>query len=259
MIEKNQNINQKSVKRLIAPDAEYKQINILDQRFYKRNDEYYPSVTSILNAFPKGKYFEEWLKTSGFNADAIVRKAAEEGTQVHQAIENLLKGEEVKWIEDNGYVNYSLDIWKMILKFQEFWSIHKPTLIESEIHLFSDQHKIAGTCDLVLEMNGEKWILDIKTSNSLHTTYDLQTSAYVTCWNELFEEPVQRRGVLWLKASTRGEDKSGKKIQGKGWQIVEYGDYEKSFQMFLKVYDIFKLEFSDMKPYSETYPVIVKL
>ena len=30
-----------------------KQVNVLDQRFYRRNEEYYPSVTSVLNYFPK--------------------------------------------------------------------------------------------------------------------------------------------------------------------------------------------------------------
>jgi len=40
----------------------------------------------------------------------------------------------------------------MLLKFVDFWETEKPELIESEIHLFSDTHKIAGTCDLVVRM-----------------------------------------------------------------------------------------------------------
>ena len=70
-----------------------------------------------------------------------------------------------------------IDVWKLILKFHDFWTTVKPILIESEIHLFSDQYKFAGTCDLVVEIEGERWLLDLKTSNSIHTAMDLQLAA----------------------------------------------------------------------------------
>ena len=202
MIEKNVNVYKKSVKRLVEIDTESKRVNILDTRYYTRNGKYYPSVTSILQYMPKGKFFETWLKDVGHNADIIARKAADEGTQVHDAIERYLQGEKITWMDENGYSKYSLDIWKMVLKFHEFWSKYKPTLIESEIHLFSDKYVYAGTCDLVIEIDGKKWLLDIKTSNSLHTSYDLQLSAYAQAWNELYEEKIDKIGILWLKSSS---------------------------------------------------------
>jgi hypothetical protein len=159
MIEKNVNVFKKSVKRLVEVDMESKRVNILDNRYYTRNDKYYPSVTSILQYMPKGKFFENWLKDVGHNADVIARKAADEGTQVHDAIERYLQGEKISLINEEGYSKYNLDVWKMILKFHEFWTVYKPTLIESEIHLFSDIYTFAGTCDLVLEINGETLLL----------------------------------------------------------------------------------------------------
>ena len=91
MIEKGQSIHKKNVKRILEVDNDSKQVNFLDNRFYKRNNEYYPSVTSILSYFPKGKFFENWLKDVGHNADFIARKSAEEGTQTHSLIEKYLK------------------------------------------------------------------------------------------------------------------------------------------------------------------------
>ena len=196
MIEKNVNVYKKSIKRVVAIDQNLKRVNILDTRYYARDDKYYPSVTSILQYFPKNKFFETWLKDVGHNADIIARKAADEGTQVHDAIERYLLGEKISWMDDNGYSKYSLEIWKMILKFHDFWSTYKPTLIESEIHLFSDKYMYAGTCDLVIEMDGVKWLLDIKTSNSLYVSYDLQLSAYAQAWNELYEEKIDKIGLI---------------------------------------------------------------
>ena len=260
MIEKGHSIYKKSIKRLLEVDHENKQVNFLDNRFYNRNGEYYPSVTSILQYFPKGKFFENWLKDVGHNADIIARRAADEGTQVHDAIERYLLGEKILWIDENGYSKYSLDVWKMILKFHEFWSTYKPTLIESEIHLFSTQYIYAGTCDLVVEINGKKWLLDIKTSNSLHTSYDLQLSAYAQAWNELYEEKIDRIGILWLKSSKRGKDKKDEKIQGKGWEIYEpEKNIEENFKIFQYIYELYKLEHPNPTPTSEQFPTEIQI
>ena len=173
MIEKGNSIHKKNIKRILEIDNESKQVNFLDSRFYKRHENYYPSVTSILQYFPKGKFFENWLKDVGHNAEFIAKKSADEGTQTHSLIERYLNGEKINWLDDKDQANCSLNVWQMLLKFVDFWETEKPELIESEIHLFSDTHKVAGTCDLVVKLRGELWLLDIKTSNNLHTSYDL--------------------------------------------------------------------------------------
>jgi hypothetical protein len=88
---------------------------------------------------------------------------------------------------------------------------------------------------------------------------NLQLAAYAKAWNETHNEKIERTGILWLKASTRGEDKSGKKIQGKGWQLKEIDDIDRNFEMFLKIRDIYNLENPDAKPATELLPVTIKL
>lgn len=260
MIEKGHSIHNKNIKRLLEVDPEGKQVNFLDNRFYKRNDQYYPSVTSILQYFPKGKFFENWLKDVGHNSDIIVRKAADEGTQTHSLIERYLTGEKIDWLDEKGHANCSLPVWQMLLKFVEFWETEKPELIESEIHLFSDIHKIAGTCDLVVRMRDELWILDIKTSNSVHTSYDLQLAAYTYCWNETFEEKVTRNGIIWLKSSKQKADKKGDKMQGKGWEVItSERSIQENMDLFLKVYDLYKLENTKQEPSFNQFPTSVQL
>jgi hypothetical protein len=260
MIDKTNNvIKDPTIKRIVQYSEDNKQINILDQRFYRRNDEYYPSVSSILNYFPKNQFFHSWLKDVGHNSDIIASKAASEGTQVHNAAEKFINGEEIVWIEENGHVNYNLDVWKMILKFTEFWNREKPELIATEYHLFSDKYKYAGTADLIVKLRGKIWLLDIKTSNSLHTSYDLQLSAYAQAWNETHDEQVTDVGIIWLKAATRGEDKKGEKIQGSGWQLKIIDNIDRNFEMFTKIQDIYNLENPDSKPYSQLLPISVKL
>lgn len=102
---KGDSIHKKRVNRTTNVLTESKQINFLDTRYYHRNDSYYPSVTYILQYFPKGKFFEEWIKNVGHNSEIIAHKAAEEGTQVHEAIEQYLKGEKLQWINEHGKAN----------------------------------------------------------------------------------------------------------------------------------------------------------
>jgi hypothetical protein len=259
MIDKNVNIiKDPKIKRIVEYSADNKQINVLDQRFYRRNEEYYPSVSSILNYFPKNQFFHSWLKDVGHNSDIIAAKAAAEGTQVHNAVESFINGNEINWIDEYGNAIYSLDVWKMILKFADFWNTHKPELIATEYHLFSDNHKYAGTADLIVKLKGKVWLMDVKTSNSLHTSYDLQLASYAKAWNETHDTPIEETGILWLKAATRGEGK-GDAIQGKGWQLKSIGDIDRNFEMFLKIYDIYKLENPDAKPATELLPISIKL
>jgi len=259
MIDRNVNIiKDPKIKRIVEYNEGDRQVNVLDSRFYRRGEEYYPSVTSVLNYFPKNQFFHNWLKDVGHNSDIIASKAAAEGTQVHTAIDRFLNGEEIQWLDENGRAEYSLDVWKMILKFADFWNTHKPELIVGEYHLFSDEHKYAGTADLIVRMNGKLWLLDIKTSNSLHTSYDLQLAAYSKAWNETHTDKVEETGILWLKANTRSEGKKDK-IQGKGWELKVISDIETNFEMFMNIYKIYKLENPNFKPMTESLPTSVKI
>jgi len=258
MIDKNANVlKDPRIKRIVEYSEDNKQINILDQRFYRRNEKYYPSVSSILNYFPKNKFFHDWLKEVGSNADIIVQKAATEGNQVHGAIEAFLNGEEISWLDEWGNAKYSLEIWKMILKFAEFWNTYKPELIATEYHLFSDKYEYAGTADIICHFQNKIWLIDIKTSNSLHTSHGLQLASYANAWNETHNEQITETGILWLKAATRGSAKD--KVQGAGWQLKIIGNIEKNFEMFLKIYDIYKLENPDAKPYFDLLPTTIKI
>jgi hypothetical protein len=237
---KKRNIKQ-SYNRILEISEDATQITLPDSRYYRRNGKYYPSVTYVLGYYPKGKFFENWLKQVGFSADYIVKKAAEEGTQVHELAEEYLNGAELNFLDERGRPQYNPDVWQMFLRFVEFWETYKPTLVETEVHLFSDILKIAGTCDLIVEINSELWLLDLKTSNQLQTVYELQTAVYGQCYEECFGKKIDRYGILWLKSSKRGSKKD--KMQGKGWEVVESTrTFEENIDIFKTVKRLFDLE-----------------
>jgi len=242
----------KSYNRILEISADAKQITLPDSRYYRRNGKYYPSITYVLSCYPKGKHFQDWLKKVGFSADWIVKKAAEEGTQVHEMIEDYLNGKELNFLQ-YGNPMYNPLVWQMFLKFVDFWEEYNPTLIEAEVHLFSDEIKVAGTCDLVceIEVDGktEMWIIDFKTSNNLQITHDLQGAIYAKCYEECYGKKVDRVGVLWLKSKSRGKDKEGKRLKGKGWEMHESKrTQDQNIDIFNTVKKLFDLEFPKHSP-----------
>lgn len=260
MIKQGMNILEQNEKKRLDFNPQLKQINFLDRRVYKRSEGvYYPSVTTILQYMPKNKFFESWLKDVGHNADLIMRRAGKQGTQVHEACEKLILGEEVSWMDDYGNAKYSQIVWEMILKFHEFWSTYKPELISAEEFVWSDEHKYAGTADIVCKIDDEVWLLDIKTSNSIHKSYDLQLASYAKALEESKGIKIDRTGIVWLKAHSRGPSKQKNVMQGKGWKVLKVDDIDKNFELFKMIYQLYSLEHPIVEPIYNSYPTTLKL
>ena len=251
-------IIKKSYNRILQISEDAQQITLPDSRYYRRNGEYYPSVTYVLSYYPKGKYFEDWLKKVGYASEHIVQKAAEEGTTVHEMVESYLNGEELNFLSQSGYPQYNPDVWQMFLRFVEFWETFKPTLIETEVHIFSDILEVAGTCDLIIELDNKRWLLDIKTSNQIQSTYELQTAVYGQCYEECYGKKIDKYGILWLK-STKRKSSEGK-LQGKGWEIIESErSHEENLDIFKTVKKLFDLENPSHSPIFTEFRTKVQL
>lgn len=243
--------------RVLEISDDSQMITLQDTRFYRRHGKFYPSITSVLKYYPKGKYFEEWLKKVGYASNYILKKSGEEGTQVHEMAEQYLKGEELRFLSSNGFPLYDVTVWRMFIRFVTWWELYKPELLETEVHLFSDKYKIAGTCDLVCRIDGELWIIDFKTSNYLQTTYDLQAAAYGQCYEECYGQKPDRYGILWLKSSKR-KAKVGA-MQGNGWEMYESKRTQaENMDIFENVKKLYDLENPRATPVFQQFQTVAK-
>ncbi len=130
-------------------------------------------------------------------------------------------------------------------------------LIEAEVHLFSDELKVAGTCDLIVEIEDKLWLIDFKTSNHIQPTYELQTAVYGKCYEECFGKKVDNYGILWLKSSKRKTNKE--KMQGKGWEMVlSTRTHEENIDIFKTVKRLFDLENPTHAPIFTEFKTTVK-
>lgn len=229
-------------------------ISFLDERFYTINDIYYPSVTTILDAYPKGPSFLQWIKDVGNQAKIIAERAADSGKKIHNNIELLESGFEVVW-DDKKFNEME---WLGLCRFMEFYKNHNPEIMAKELTVYSDEYKYAGTLDNISEINGEKWLIDFKFTNAIYPTNFLQLAAYRHAWDEMGKEKIDRMGILHLKAKTKKAIKG--KIQGNGWRLIEPDKtYEHLWDVFLAVYKIWKEEHPKIMPKNRIYPAKLKL
>ena len=242
----------------IVHNQDNHQITFLDERYYfdNKNGEYYPSATTILDVYPKGFGFQQWLKDLGSNADQVLKRAQEQGTNIHNAIEGFLNGEEIKWYEKEKQ-NYTIEEWLMILKFYDFYKTFKPKPLAVEPSLVSHELGFGGTLDLVCtlpDFPDDIWYIDWKSGGAIYKTNKIQAAAYQELWNSLEKKKITRLGCFHLKARTRGPDKSGKCIQGEGWKLEEVDDPKRYFKLFKHTQVIWKEENPNPKPKNLIYP-----
>jgi hypothetical protein len=260
-------------KELLAQESDgldISQITEEDIRFYHEegSDTYVPSVTTILSVFPKID-LQYWRDKVGAEvANKIGYEAAVSGTKVHNAIEDLCKqlietGEGyLDWLDVNDYKQFKAYEWEGILRFADFYNNHVERIISVEDKLVSTNLFVGGMVDMVCELvDGRVALIDHKFSNGLADTYSIQTWVYKQMYEEVYGIQIDVRANLWLKAQTKGADKTGKTIQGKGWKLVEHTEDELDKMVFDCCHKIFMYMNRAKKliPQTKQYPRTIKL
>ena len=186
-------------------------ITIPSEHWYeskKNKDVWLPSVTALLETYPKGAAFVQWLKQVGMNAGQILKEAGEIGSNVHGAIDQYVKSGVLSYLGVDSRELFKWEEWELICKAMEFFTIYKPEIIVHEFSFASDELGYGGTIDMVCKINGEIWLIDYKSGNAIYESHFLQISAYIKAWELLNPQyPIQHAGLLHLKAATRKEVK----------------------------------------------------
>tara|TARA_B100000212_G_scaffold317869_1_gene273848 strand:+ start:244 stop:906 length:663 start_codon:yes stop_codon:yes gene_type:complete len=163
-------------------------------RFYKIEDIWVPSVTTVVGLQSKQGILD-WEKRVGYTEAERVRRAASwRGTKYHTIVEHYLKNELEKVEESEGHPAYL------------FRAARKTLDRISDIHvleapLFSRRLYIAGRVDCIAKFDGELAVIDFKTTNSLKKEeylekYFVQEAAYAYMYYEMTGVEVDKLVTL---------------------------------------------------------------
>ncbi len=212
----------------------------LKDHYYQVGNKVYPSVSTILNYYPKSPQLISWMQEKGqMEADRIKTEAGAAGTRIHAAIAMLIDGHEL------AKEQFTLAEWLKLAGFVNWHVAFQPKYISTERGIFSKKYKYAGTTDCIATIKDECYLIDWKSSRSLQPYFALQTAAYAQA---LSEEGVKidRTAVLQL-----GVNKNG-------YRFAEYKDWKSDFKVFLGVKKIFD-SVEDDEPKIPVAPATLKL
>lgn len=172
------------------------QITSTDERWYLLTQVpegtlpvYVPSVTWILNSYPKGIEFYKWLGSKGWDESQVIKEeAGDRGNKIHNAISAILGGYEVtissKFRNSRGDLEeLTGDECEAVLSFVRFVEDMKKEYgnvetIAYDFTCYSTKHGYAGTLDWLVRIGTKVWLVDFKTGQNIWDSYALQVSAY---------------------------------------------------------------------------------
>ena len=172
------------------------------------------------------KFFEE-AKNAHKNTK---EKAGEKGTDVHKIVEKRI----IWAIENNdGFIKEHTNLEEKQVEHFVDWALkHKVKFLSTEQQLYSKELFVAGTCDFICEIDGEKFVGDLKTSGAIYAEYLYQVGAYRMMLEEMGEKDFSGAIIVRL-------GKDGKFDEDKDVAIsYHYEDEKKAFLSALNLYRI---------------------
>lgn len=144
-----------------------------DQSVYTYQGKPVPRVTSILSKMIHEDFLMYWSNNLGLKHQhykTVLNEAAKLGSKAHKGFEIFLK---------EGTVNEDAPFFPM-KAFLSWWNNIREN---NKVEILGQEHPLVcpyygGTYDLLLSINGDKWLVDFKTSNKVTYKYFLQLAAY---------------------------------------------------------------------------------
>ena len=161
------------------------------------------------------------------------QKAADIGTLVHSWIEDYIKLKLEK--QKNPKMKIAApkmpieeNIRSSIKQFLTWEKENKVKWLSSEIKIYSKKYEYAGTLDAEAIVNGNRSIVDFKTSNHFSETFYLQTSAYAKARTEEIGKEFKRIWICMIPKT------------GKNFKAIENKDLLVHFKGFKGALDLYK-------------------
>ena len=159
--------------------------NIDETRYYEVGDVVYPSVTSVISFISRKKFADWRAKVGEEAANRKTKRATTRGTNLHSLFEVYLQNGDYQARKEYNIplINIMFNSAKSILD-EKIDNIY-----QQETTMSSDRLCLAGTVDLICEIDGELAVVDFKTSEKEKPEewledYFVQLSAYWAMFSE---------------------------------------------------------------------------
>ena len=151
---------------------------------------------------PVGKDYQVSVVTLEEAKTAHRRKkedAGIKGTDVHKEIEGIIK----VFLLTDGLPEYLANLSEQAKLFVMWAKENKVKFLDSEKRVYNESLWYAGTADFTAEINGKRFVGDIKTGSSIYPEAFYQISAYRAAFESMGEKSFD--GVVVVNVNKKGE------------------------------------------------------
>ena len=183
--------------------GELQRVQIDESRYYQVDDQaVYPSVTSVISFISRAKFADWRARVGNEVANAKTKHATRRGTKLHRILEEYLRNGDYKSLKE--WEDTLIQLMFGSSKF--FLDTRLDNIYQQETTMKSDRLCLAGTVDLICEVDGELSIVDFKTSEKTKPEewledYFVQLSAYWAMFSEA-TGVVPKKLVVFLVAES---------------------------------------------------------
>lgn len=113
----------------------------------------------------------KWLAKARFRKGGHDLGAAQLGTAVHAAAESLVR-------DRRRPTGLHAEVVPFIDQFEEWLQIAQPTFVDTEMTVYNSAKHYAGQTDGILELDGQRWLFDYKSTRRTHNSHGQRTMPY---------------------------------------------------------------------------------
>lgn len=184
-------------------------------RAYSFDGIEYPSVTTVLGVLDKPALINwaaglavDWCIEHRDNIDhpqfksnamtgwrEVQKEALDIGSSVHHAIDNLHNGHDC--------TSERPEVQNAVIAYLAWEKEQGVTIEASEVPVYDKILAFAGTLDAMAMINGERCLIDYKTSKAVYNEYKYQVAAYARAWDRMHQDQkIKRLFIVRLDKET---------------------------------------------------------
>jgi hypothetical protein len=155
-----------------------------------------------------------------------VGKSADIGTDVHDLVERISRGETVARVHP--------DLQVFVDHFNEYMADFQPEYLHLEETVWSEKYGYAGSFDAIAKIHGETIIIDNKTTKSgVHGEVAIQMAAYANA-DYIIDADGEQKPIPKLDGAAVLH------LRPEGWQLVPVSITDEVFEVFLSLMKVHK-------------------
>lgn len=204
------------------------------------------TVDFLLKELKKGHITEELICAASYIDEIEKEEAAGFGSKIHGWCEQYIKSKLNKHVEMPEFPEEK-QVQVGVNAFLDWEKEHEVKFVSSERMVYSKKYGYMGTLDIEAKIDGKLCLVDLKSSNGLYNSVNMQTAAYVMADQEESDRKYKGRWAIRLSKYDQQEYEERERQKKYIKKLVANYRGNEAKEYPISPYEVFEAKFLDEK------------